>query len=1546
MQTFYTPPFNCNQILFTGTNVSWKDSMPPYPYLNAPAGATLTAGYKKGLYRYFGDDIIHNVFLQATLDTQPAVAPETKDYTMSLEFPVNLSVYTSNTIVGEFWLRASYGGSMTNYKAYAQTSGTNSNVVVMRYVNGTYDQSLTDIATGTTITIQGTLTYKTVLYSSLFIPAQYLPNRLYQDSDGKVALNNAGALVRARWEVIETSNNPAMIIDQRSAGDVLQFRSNETTVVTVINSKGNVGIGTSQAPHPMTVWGGMMFNGTMYDAYGNPLWIPGSSVDWKPTPSLPVISVPTGGTWVQNNSLTKGTWRFIGNEVSYNVAITGTMTVAPTNPAANFTLSLPAPVKLSAYTDTPTNSNVILGELWANIAYGVNSNMFKSFAMVDATNSNQVALRVLSGTTDTTFSTMTAPSTLTIRGQIHYTTTSNIMAISVPSTAIPANFTKDQQGRVALNSVNPPRAQLDIVMSNASPALIVDQQTSADMVQLMKSGVVVGGVDGNGNVGIGTSMAPEALNVVGNTTITGDFTAKNMSMFRNRIINGDMRVDQRGGGGSVGAGAGSSSASMTTTYSLDRWAIATGPASGTLCAAQTTLSATDQAAVGGVFTNAAVVGVAPATGLDAYYPFDGNVNDASGNGYNLTVTGSVSYVPGRVGSNAVYLANEANVIATPTKASNRLSFTYINPNTISVSFWLCVLKIPLSGQYTQVFSYGSSLIDSFTLQINADQTMNITTSSQSTTSSSVVINTWYHIYGSWTPSNTISFYKNGILVGNSSITEPSISSGIFQLGESVRSSYNRPFAGFIDDFRIYNRVLSATEIAALAGIAPIQVAPATTVASGLTTRLTFDNTTADTQGSLGAPTATGTTVYSSLSKSGTRSLDLTANTAYSTVTVGQTYTLTSGSFTLPITISLWINASSPTSLTQIPVCIGNNSVANTNAFIPCVVESSKIYAYTTIGATGYQAIANSFTPIENTWYHVTTTCYASGFLCLYINGVAMTTLITGAGSLALNQSGTGTINVLRIGGQTGTSLTSAYKGYIDDVRIYNRALSPQEVAGLYYSYQPSPYVLYQQPIEGLNVADLGWGTTAAQPATVSAWIKNNTASAQQFSLSAGNAGAAAAISVITFESGIEDTLGFLTNPVGTNVAYSTSVYKVGTRSLDLTANTAGSTTFSGSYITYVSANSIPYSISLWINANVINATQIPLFIPGMNIIINTSGQIWLEVSIGGSSYNTTPSTSTSIAATTWVHICAIVSYGGTTQLYINGIWAAASSTIPSSGSFDFKMMCLGGRPSSYSGTAYMFKGYIDDVRIYNKALTAAEVYQLYTKNAGSITTISQYLLPRSYLYTTPSIPANTWQKISFTIPGDTTDAAWAKDTTCGLNLALCLGAGGVYVSSGTSGWASAEYATGSSIQVFGGSATNFLAGAGNSIYITGVQLERGTLMTPFEFRPSGVELQLCQRYYEKSSGTVRLTFNQWGGGSSAFGASVWFKSYKRIIPSFYAPSNWEFYNSANASAFTYLPLNDTYNRTYETGSLYLQYSTTLPSAAMFGSGYWIADAEL
>ncbi len=65
-------------------------------------------------------------------------------------------------------------------------------------------------------------------------------------------------------------------------------------------------------------------------------------------------------------------------------------------------------------------------------------------------------------------------------------------------------------------------------------------------------------------------------------------------------------------------------------------------------------------------------------------------------------------------------------------------------------------------------------------------------------------------------------------------------------------------------------------------------------------------------------------------------------------------------------------------------------------------------------------------------------------------------------------------------------------------------------------------------------------------------------------------------------------------------------------------------------------------------------------------------------------------------------------------------------------------------------------------------------------------------------------------------------------------------------------------------------------------WISDVQLEEGSIATPFENRPYGLELSLCQRYYEKVD-TSRCNTNVYGTGTE-FEGLVRFKVEKRIVP--------------------------------------------------------------
>jgi hypothetical protein len=129
---------------------------------------------------------------------------------------------------------------------------------------------------------------------------------------------------------------------------------------------------------------------------------------------------------------------------------------------------------------------------------------------------------------------------------------------------------------------------------------------------------------------------------------------------------------------------------------------------------------------------------------------------------------------------------------------------------------------------------------------------------------------------------------------------------------------------------------------------------------------------------------------------------------------------------------------------------------------------------------------------------------------------------------------------------------------------------------------------------------------------------------------------------------------------------------------------------------------------------------------------------------------------------------------------------------------------------------------------------------------------------RSYPFSYTVSSANTWTQISITIAGDTTGTWVGATNGTGLKVSFSLGMGSTY--SGTAGaWAGSELysATG---------ATSVVGTNGATWYVTGVQLEKGSSATGFEYRQYQQELALCQRYYQQFvGGAGNAIFSSTGG---------------------------------------------------------------------------------
>jgi len=111
---------------------------------------------------------------------------------------------------------------------------------------------------------------------------------------------------------------------------------------------------------------------------------------------------------------------------------------------------------------------------------------------------------------------------------------------------------------------------------------------------------------------------------------------------------------------------------------------------------------------------------------------------------------------------------------------------------------------------------------------------------------------------------------------------------------------------------------------------------------------------------------------------------------------------------------------------------------------------------------------------------------------------------------------------------------------------------------------------------------------------------------------------------------------------------------------------------------------------------------------------------------------------------------------------------------------------------------------------------------------------------RQYATTYTISSADTWEKKVITIPGDSSGTI-NNDTGSGMEVRWYLGAGSSYSGTPSGAWTGTLNNRTTTL--------NLADSTSNEWYLTGAQLEVGSVATPFEVRSYGDELARCQRYY-------------------------------------------------------------------------------------------------
>ena len=440
------------------------------------------------------------------------------------------------------------------------------------------------------------------------------------------------------------------------------------------------------------------------------------------------------------------------------------------------------------------------------------------------------------------------------------------------------------------------------------------------------------------------------------------------------------------------------------------------------------------------------------TGLVGWWTMDGKDTvwtsstaattvDKSGNGNTGTLTGmtqSIATTPGKIGQGLRFDGVNDHVVIPDSTSIDNANWT--------VSTWFKVRgsNFPPSN-HSVIFERINGLTVEYNTYISAGSNVLTTYAGNSPSSGLTVLlsERWYHLVLYFDGTN-LRMYLNGNLEINTTRTIPVSNANIY-LGS--RNGNQFPFAGDIDDVRIYNRALSAAEITALYNIGTashFNVTPKNVLTSGLVGHWTFD----------GKDTVwTSSSAATTLDKSGNNNTGTLTNMTQSTSPVagkiGQglkfdgsndyvlTTTIAGGGTTNTATFSAWVNTKSKSSYDGV---IFHRNGGAVRGLLLNDAATSITYCWECT-ADEYTA-TTGLTLTDGQWY----------FVSVVITPTAATVYkIDQSGTLS-SWTHTKTHNayslnvVYDIGRDNGGRY---WDGNIDDVRIYNRSLSQSEIIKLY-----------------------------------------------------------------------------------------------------------------------------------------------------------------------------------------------------------------------------------------------------------------------------------------------------------------------------------------------------------------------------------------------------------------------------------------------------------------------------------------------------------------
>ncbi len=695
--------------------------------------------------------------------------------------------------------------------------------------------------------------------------------------------------------------------------------------------------------------------------------------------------------------------------------------------------------------------------------------------------------------------------------------------------------------------------------------------------------------------------------------------------------------------------------------------------------------------------------------LVVYSRFENNYIDET-NQYNGTEVGSVPFVDGKFGKGIDFSSSSGS--------------DYVNYSTDPISddgdvtFSIWVKPIGTSSYQYVLSSGGQSASTGYAIRFDYATkkvwVMRATTSHYGCVNGGYVpMNEWSMVTGTYnSTSDTTKLYVNGRYIDEVTGTADSKTNAYPDLiignanNKVGDSTYD--FEGDVDEFKLYNRTLTASEISDLYN----QYQP-----SGLVSYWKFDG---DSNDEIGSNDLTGTNASYGAGKFGQGAVFDGSSTRVFTGNAVNT---------LPKTLNLWFKTSS-TAQDAVLVMTGRHNDDSTIEFSIYNTHNDLYFAnqHHTVTLHGISSYIST-----NVWNMVTVEMDSSHNVKVYINGVDKTSNLIDY-SYMWNEADNVVVGAREYSG----SWSRLFNGTIDEVQIYNRSLTASEVSQLYknsvkYKWSGSwlsenvstnsiervnNISLYYENVDSNTYIDKVELINASDDNVLTTYFgdlnSSNPYELENHSLrSDGNL-----VSYYRFENNADDELGLNNGTLNGGYSFIDSVNSNFNNGLSLDGTTgyvdlgaSGSLdALNGSLTVGAWFNLRGYK---WVNSFVEKGNQ------GTNLDIwlyhyNTSGISYLAFEVGnGSARDSVRYNSYLPDLNKWYFF--VGTYNTTDNklsIYLNGdLLNEKISTIDFINTSTYHTFI-----GSYKNVAYFLNGSIDDVFILNRTLTPSEISNLYEKN--------------------------------------------------------------------------------------------------------------------------------------------------------------------------------------------------------------------------------------